>query len=386
MCRPDVRFFWLFAFTFSALIGDRVHSQVPASPLAEPSGSAARVIALVELEALVAGLAADSFSTRRRSETRLIEMAVHSEALAEQIKALLRANPFPPPDLELYLSKQRLLSRLEMREREILLERFLYDASFDGRELTGWEQFRDSAGGGHDARLIFAAAVQDRPEIGRLLAGVAIDANRYAEIETLDRHDIASWSVVLSLASGRNLKPADGATLRLVAHLSNPGSGPEALRDHERRVLSRLVGSFLADAPIDLRDRLVIGLRYDCDQAVESDCRRVLNDPTESPSRIVTALLAASKLNFAAAEIDSWIASFSVDTRVSHVWRSMVPPKTTHRTQVRDVALALALHREGIDPRTRGFGALVADPILVYRPYSLGFESETARRRAHANR
>ncbi|WP_372897573.1 hypothetical protein [Stieleria sp.] len=377
MCRPDARFFWLFTLTLTALITGRVHSQTPASPQTESP---------VELEALVAGLAADSFSTRGRSETRLLAMAIRSELLAEQIKALLRANPFPPPDLELYLSKQRLLSRLEMREHEILMERFLYDASFDGRELTGWEQFRDAAGGGHDARLMFAAAVQDRPEIGRLLAGVATDATRWAEIETLDRHDIASWSVVLSLASARKLKTTDGATLRLVAHLSNPGSGPEALRDHERRVLSRLVSSFLTDAPIDLRDRLVIGLRYDCGQLVESDCRRVLNDPAESPSRIVTALLAASKLNFATAEIDAWIASFSADTRISHVWRSMVPPKTTHRTQVRDVALALALHREGIDPRTRGFGALVADPILVFRPYSLGFESESTRQRAHANR
>ncbi|MDV6028558.1 MAG: hypothetical protein F9B45_00305 [Phycisphaera sp. RhM] len=376
MCRPDARFFWLFTLTLTALVTGRVQSQTAASP---------QTVSSVELEALVAGLAADSFITRGRSKTRLNEMAIQSEVLADQIKALLRANPFPPPDLELYLSKQRLLCRLEIREREILMERFLHDASFDGRELTGWEQFRDSAGGGHDARLIFAAAVQDRPEIGRLLAGVATDANRWAQIETLDRHDIASWSVVLSLASARKLKTADGATLRLVAHLSNPGSGPEALRDHERRVLSRLVGSFLTDAPVDLRDRLVIGLRYDCDQLIESDCRRVLNDPAESPSRIVTALLAASKLNFATAEIDDWIANFSADMRISHVWRSMVPPKTTHRTQVRDVALALTLHREGIDPRTRGFGALVADPILVFRPYSLGFESETARQRAHAN-
>ncbi|QDV47902.1 hypothetical protein Enr13x_78140 [Stieleria neptunia] len=377
MCRPDARFLWLFTLTLTALITGRVQSQTPASTQTEPR---------VEFEALVAGLAADSFATRGRSETRLIDLAIHSESSADQIKALLRANPFPPPDLELYLSKQRLLNRLEMREREILMERFLYDASFDGRELAGWEQFRDSAGGGHDARLVFASAVQDRPEIGRLLAGVATDANCWSEIETLDRHDIASWSVVLSLASARKRKTADGATLRLVAHLSNPGSGPEALRDHESRVLSRLVGSFLTETPIDLRDRLVIGLRYDCDRIVESDCRRALNDPTESPSRIVTALLAASELNFAAAEIDTWITSFSADTRVSHVWRSMVPPKTTHRTQVRDVALALALHRQGIDPRTRGFGALVADPILVFRPYSLGFESETARQRAHAHR
>ena len=386
MCRPDTRSVWLFALTLTALIGGRVQSQTPASPRTVPPGSTARAVPPDELETLVAGLAAESFATRGRSETRLIEMSIQNEALAERVKARLRANPFPPADLELYLSKQRLLNRLEMREREVLLERVLYDPSFAGCELAGWKQFRDSAGGDHDARLVFAAAVQDRPAVGHLLAGVPTDAIDRAEIETLDRHDIASWSVVISLASARPLKTADGATIRLVAHLRNPGTGPEALRDHERRVLSRLVGSFLTAAPIDLRDRLVIGLRYDCDQMVESDCRRVLNDPAETPSRIVTALLAASKLNFAAAEVDNWIESFSQDVRVSHVWRSMVPPKTTHRTQVRDVALALAFHRAGIDPRTRGFGALVADPILVFRPYSLGFESETARQRAHANR
>ncbi|WP_182865612.1 hypothetical protein [Stieleria mannarensis] len=338
----------------------------------------------VELQTWVAELGSDSFTTRRRAESKLIGHAIGDQKVAEQVKALLGDNPFPPADMERYLSKRRLLSRLELHAREMLMDRFLYDPAFDRNSLIGWESFRRCAGDTHDARLMFRGAVQGRPDIGRLLAAGPTEAVQWADPETLDRHDSAGWSVALALGCQQQSAVADPQLVRLVAMLRHPGTGPDPLRDHEQRVLSRIIASLLTSAPIDLRDRLVIGLRYGCDEVVQADCRTALNDPSESPSRIVAALLAASKLNFAPTEIDQWIASFSGDDRVSHVWRSMMPPKTTHRTQVRDVALALKLHRAGIDPRTRGFNALTADPILVFRPYSLGFETESSRRRTHA--
>ncbi|QEF96101.1 hypothetical protein Mal15_01270 [Stieleria maiorica] len=394
MCRPDSRSLWLIALTAGGWWFGSATCQDPTPAALHDVASSHKPAAVVipdgavphdELVGLVAGLGSESFATRHRAESKLIGYAIGDQSVAEQVKALLRDNPFPPQDIECYLSKRRLLNRLEMRERDLLMERFLYDPAFDRSSLPGWEQFRQCAGDTHDARLVFRCAVEDRLGIGRLLADGPTEAVRLTELETLDRHDSAGWSVALTLACRQQRTVADPQTVRLVALLRHPGTGPAPWREHEQRVLSRIIASLLTSTPIDLRDRLVIGLRYGCDDVVESDCRSTLNDPDESPSRIVAALLAASKLDFAPTEIDQWITSYSGDDRVSHVWRSMMPPKTTHRTQVRDVALALKLHRAGIDPRTRGFDALAADPILVFRPYSLGFETESSRRRTHAN-
>ncbi|MCA9137465.1 MAG: hypothetical protein KDB00_11920, partial [Planctomycetales bacterium] len=336
-----------------------------------------------QIAALVADLGADLFTTRQRSEIRLVDIATRDSGSAEAVKAVLRDNPFPPQDLELFLGKKRLLERLESSDREVRIDRFLHDPSFDQRLIPGWEQFRQFAGDGIDARLVFAALIQHHPQVGRRLGSPDGAPIQMPDFDSIDRDDTATWTMLLWASIQQSRRTIDDTSIRLTASLCRVGGGPEPLRDHERRVVSRLIASYLTRAPIDVRDRMVIGLRYGCTEIVHQDCRQILTDPSESPSRIVTAMLAASVIDLSPSETDQWINSFLTDWRVSHVWRSMMPPKTTHRTQVRDVALALQLHRSGIDPRTRGFEALVADPILVFRPYSLGFESDDARSRAH---
>ena len=338
------------------------------------------------MERWISLLASDSYATRKRSELHLFQLATGNREQFLRMQALLRpSSETPPSDLELYLAKQRLLELIEAHRREIELDRFLYDPSFDHRTVVGWDSFRRHAGDGRDARLVFVAAVKERPDWGHQFDRLADHTIALPNLDKIDRQDTANWSLVLWNECENAAKVADKDTVRLTATLRCMGTGPSPCREHEQRVMSRLVGRYLRLAPIDLRDRIVIGLRYHCAEMIESDCRRVLNDPTESPSRVVTAMLASSSLNFCPSEIDNWIEDYQDDSRVSHVWRSMVPPKTTHRTQVGDVALALKLHRDGIDPRTRGFAALVADPILVFRPYSLGFETEQARVLAHTN-
>lgn len=336
-----------------------------------------------DIESLVADLGSNSFATRQRSESRLVEIAARDFESARTVEAVLRNNPFPSSDLELFLGKKRLLEQILSSERDARMDRFLHDPTFDPHSIPGWDQFCQFAGDGIDSRLVFAALVEHRPRIGRWLGNPDSAPIEMPRFDQIDRQDTATWAMLLWAATQQTRPTIDEATMRLTASLSRVGGGPEPRRDHEQRVISRLIASYLARAPIDVRDRIAIGVRYECTEIVLADCRQILGDPTESPSRIVTAMLAASALDLSPSETDHWINNFLTDGRVSHVWRSMMPPKTTHRTQVRDVALALKLHRSGIDPRSRGFEALVADPILVFRPYSLGFESDDARRRTH---
>jgi hypothetical protein len=337
------------------------------------------------IERWVALLGSDSYASRKRSEIRLFQLATADNEQFLRLKSLLRTQEKPPTDLELHLAKRRLLDLIETHQRQVEMDRFLYDPTFDHHAVDGWDPFRRHAGDGLDARLVFAAAAKEQPGWAHQFDRLAGNRIALPDLDQIARQDTAAWSLVLWTECEKAAKVADRDTMRLTATLRCMGTGPSPRHEHEQRVLSRLIHRYLRLAPIDLRDRIVIGLRYQCNEVIESGCRRVLNDPTESPSRIVTALLAASVLNFSPQEIDGWIEDFREDSRVSHVWRSMLPPKTTHRTQVRDVALALEFHRAGIDPRTRGFAALVADPILVFRPYSLGFETDQSRGFAHAN-
>lgn len=339
-----------------------------------------------EVIELVAKLGADSYETRSKSARRLTEIA-HSggSVSAQQIADLLRDNPFPPDDLEVYLSKKRLLQQVEAAVRERQLDRLLHDPSFDRSSVAGWDQFRAHAGEGLDARLVFTAAVRADPEIGQRLSEARYRSQQLPDFDKIRRQDTATWSITLCAVCQRQGQVSSEDLMRLTASLRGAGTGPEPMRDHERRVISRLVGDCLSSVPMDLRDRMVIALRYQCSQILSSDWRLVLGDPSQSPSRVVIAMLAASAVNPVSSEVDEFIDYFLKDERVSHVSRSLLHPKTTHRTQVRDVALALKLHRSGRDPREQGFSALEADPVLVFRPYSLGFESDQTRCQAHTD-
>lgn len=52
------------------------------------------------------------------------------------------------------------------------------------------------------------------------------------------------------------------------------------------------------------------------------------------------------------------------------------------KTQVRDVALAVAISRAGYDPTRFGFAHAKPDPYTVYSPATLGFENDTQRKHA----
>ena len=335
-------------------------------------------------------LGASSYRSRRASQRRLLELSGSSTTQADRVRDLLLASKFPTGDLELDLAKQRLVSAIDQQQAELRMDQFLHDPRFDKRSVTGWEQFARFAGSDLDARLVFAAILDQHPSFGHVIAGRVTtpseqtDAPAAPSAAPSAAPDITTWFAALAMACQQVGERVDEQTMHMVSMLRSPGAGPEPSREHERQVCKSLVGSYLSRAPIDARDRLVIAARYGCKQIVESECRRVLSDPSESPSRLVTALLAASATELDEHELRQWTARYRHDPRVSHVWRSMVPPKTTRRTQVRDVALAVELHRSGIDPRERGYDALEADPILVFRPYSLGFESESERAKTHA--
>ncbi len=209
--------------------------------------------------------------------------------------------------------------------------------------------------------------------------------------EQISPADGNGWSMLLIALANRDASNEDETVqrdfvrchYRLVAILRRMGSGPMPERVSDQLVITRLITRYLTLADVDDRDLLMIAARFGCQELAESQCRKILSDSARSASSVTTALMTASAIGMPEREIDGWLKRCRSDHRVSHVWRSDMAPNVTYKVQVRDIALALHLHRAGVDPRQRGFEALVADPVLVYRAYSLGFPDDAQRQRSH---
>lgn len=346
---------------------------------------------------LIDTLSSDSYTARTSAEQTLLWLASQDSSAETLIRQQLsdsmrRSETEIRNDLEGHLSRSKILARLRQRAAEVLRDRFLHDPSFKRESVAGWEAFRKYAGDDAASRMLFVELLRRDIRPNQLFESAFVN-QVVADFDSIDPHDMVRWTAILVAACHHTANQQDGRgtapselTIRLGAALRCEGTGPMPGRESQGNVIGRLITHFLQSPSIDARDRIVIAMRYRCHQITRDECQRILANPSQSPSRIVTALLAISALEPQGQEVATWINHYQSDTRVSHVWRSMVPPKTTRRTQIRDVAYALQLRRAGHDPRDYGFDALVADPVLVYRPYSLGFESDADRQRAVQHR
>ncbi|KAA5542291.1 hypothetical protein FYK55_15950 [Roseiconus nitratireducens] len=338
-----------------------------------------------DLSTWVKHLSDDSYTARLVARERLLQYAERGAEESEAVEARLRQPVSPRRDLESYLARRSLLQAMAQVSERRRLDRFLHDPAFDRDRLEGWSAFRRHAGDDSVSRRLFATIFQRFPDQLQRLSD-SQSASLIQPPETLDRNDSAAWAMALVAACESHEQHLGENTFRLVSALRCFGTGPLPNSEGERHVIKRLVGAYLQTSPADVRDRMTIGVRFECREQTLQLCRLVLDDPSQSPSATVTAMLAASALEGPSETIDAWIQRYGTDSRTSHVWRSLVEPKTTRRTQVRDVAAALQLHREGRDPREHGFTALIADPILVFQAYSLGFASEQERQEAQRQR
>jgi hypothetical protein len=392
----------LFAGALSIGIGQLDSPANPPANISRPAadGNAPATPAGQEtVQRWVSELSSHSFSTRQRAHRRLLQLAITDAATRDRVERELRKPVSPRSDLEGFLARKSLLETLAAIERETIRDRFLHDPSFDAHSLAGWTEFAALAGSDIAARKMFVAALRRDPNFGTVLAHGQTLINRHSTPSNggcMDSQDIAGWTMALAIAchskrssahsQGANPPVIDPRTINMVTCLRRVDGGPQPVKESQRRVLMRLLGHFLDRGGIDRCDQIVIATKYGRHDLAHSLCRQVLRDPRQPASRTVTALLALAKIadRQSAAEMDRFLATYRGDERVSHVWRSFAPTKTVYHTQVRDVALAIEIYRRGRDPRECGFDALVADPFLVFRPYSLGFTTDAAREQAHA--
>ena len=300
------------------------------------------------------------------------------------------------PSFEVRTATAELIAVIEQRRRDEQLSRLVDTATIASDiDLPGWDRFARLVGHDRSARTTFAKLSDS---FSRGLKDLPRFAARIAKSEDArwDPYDVAAdqhirwmmliWADIVDHGNGHHrLSP------RIANALSNPSMGPELIcdgEDHHKEdseIVCRLIGRWIesqSQTP-STRTTLQIAMRYRCDEQARRLCQTTLANPSPAAAT-VTAMLAASAITTEDDdELTHELWRHVDDDRTSHVWQTIASKKTKIRTQVRDVAIALLLHRRGIDPREVGFAELQADPVFLFTDCSLGFADEATRRATH---
>lgn len=334
---------------------------------------------------LVEQLSHDRYHTRESATRELIERAIsgdHSEQenVTASLEQGLRSHSFERREACQRILEEISIARCDQQLRRLLNPRCRPDSI----KISGWDLFRGIAGDDIEARKFFARLFEHHSDTLHRLHSMRDSQPRESLLGKLDpwrlpAEDSAAWALLLLAESERCKFKSQPFNSRLGTALSCSPMGPTVNRCSESRVLRRLIAHWIQihEQRHAQRDRLLIAMRYGCDDVAVEICSRILDDRSATPATEVTALLAAAALRRNDLELQARLRL--QDSRTAHVWQQVTSRKVKIRTQVKDVALAVLMYHHGLDPRQAGYRDLQADPSFVYRDHSLGFPNPDAR-------
>lgn len=332
---------------------------------------------------LVQLLGHDSFQTRLRAQRVL-----HKQGPTKEVTGALLSG-LKSHSLEIRESSRRLLKQFDLQKFDRELGR-LNSPHVDSADvkLAGWNEFSQLAGNDLWARRLYAKIIKKHYSLIRKLirqAPAAAQDRFLADVDPyrLPTADSVSWAMLLFCDSLETDLRRPDLSSRILNSLSHSGLGPSRTTGGDRLVIERLVGRWLENhLQVGIvRDRLLVAMRYRRHQLASQLCTTTLADYSATASAQSTAMLCATVLGHE--DLRDKLIQRLDDHRTAHVWQLIASRQTKIRTQVRDVALALLLYQQGMDPRKFGYMELQADPLMLYRDHSLGFADDTSREAAH---
>jgi hypothetical protein len=334
---------------------------------------------------LVKKLSHPSYQTRSRARRDLL-----SRGPTVEVRGALAAG-LKSESLEVRQHAHEILQQFDFASFNEQLDRLTNLAvPADEIRLTGWQQFSTFADSSPSSRRLYGRiALQHSGVIEQLDR----DGSRSAAVQRfiagadpyrLPPQDAVRWALLLYCDSLEIDLGRPDLSPRILDSLTQSGLGPTQTATGDRQVLQQLIEHWVAVHPSvgTVRSQLVVAMRYQCDSLSRKLADQTLADPSAAASAQATAMLCATVLGYD--DLTARLRQRLEDGRTAHEWQLIPSRKTKIRTQVRDVALAVLLHRQGIDPRQVGFVELQADPLMLYRDHSLGFADDDQRAAAHA--
>ena len=343
----------------------------------------------VSVTELVDRLDSESYQLRQSSMRRLLEIGKDSRGQAEAVRKALRQG-LTHKSLEVRSACQHSLATLREFETDREIVRLL-DLRIHSEDiaLPGWQTCSQLLGDDRQIRHRFASLTRKHPSLVRALDNNTPIAVSLRALISLDPYqispsDLDRWIILLLLETVHSADLPANLAYRTCMSLSNSQLGPKPVHANEVELFGRVIDRWLSSRTQDnpMRESLLIAMRFGCIERAFQLSEQVLKNELSPPATVVTAMLCANAIELPGCE--DLIESRLSDQRTAHVWQLIALRKTKIRTQVRDVAIALQLHRHGIDPRAAGFVELQADPRMVFLDHSLGFADNRSREDAHA--
>lgn len=347
-----------------------------------PDESTARI------ESWIQQLGDDSYEQRQAATERLIELGPPAkEALVEGLR---------DPDAEIRSRCRRILNVVLDLDHEQRVDAFAADTTGrDGHGLPGWRRYRQLAGDDPAARELFVAMQRDEPyliEVSESAPQFVADAFQ-VRCEQLQQEVFATdlgqrQSVSLGTVAALFFVASNGQVAvsdQMVSYLHSFSYQPtfqqtlqEGAADRFAPPLRKLLGAWVGRSTTSLSNyqNFVLALRYDLSEALRP-ALDALQTEQGKPHVLHYALFIVGR--FGGPEHLDAVESLLADSDVCgtfHVDDLELP------TEVRDLALAVALHLTAQDHEEYGYAALRRNPQLLFLPNTIGFRTSAARESA----
>jgi hypothetical protein len=339
---------------------------------------------------LVQQLGDPSFFVREEASKKLVSQgAAGKAALSEALD---------DPDVEIRRRARQILQRVIHNEFEARLAAFVADV--DGKQqhrLPGWKRFRSLVGDSRDARRLFAdmmrsehallsAYEKQTPDLSDLFAARVAwlqsqGASGISSTQLLPPPAVATLLLIGSDPAGKEYPQSVGQLYQLLYY---PMAKQAITAGSHPAILRTLLETWTnAASSIGSHYGIMIALKYDLRESGLEQARKLINQPTPSPSMLQYAIISVGR--FGGEEHVGLLTPLLDNKTVCHTWSNPQLKKNgTIKIQVRDVALVVLLRMKGKDPAQFGFKLLRESPETLYYVYTFGFIDDEEREAVHS--
>jgi hypothetical protein len=354
--------------------------RTPADPTVVPAGGATSD----QIELLIRQLGDPSFAVRQRATRQLMELGVAArDALAQAAD---------DADAEVRVRARSVLGAVADADFRARLEAFSSD--YDGsrkRSLPGWEQFASQFGGGRVARQAFVEMQRAEPQLLEAFAkgNKAVNEAVQLRCQTLSQQAMQNPREALlpigTIASMLLVGSSEGVVideqvgsqlftwmLYQQAFQKNAASGPWA------PMLKKLLGRWVikdTNATATVQN-LMFAASYELKPEALQLATRVLGNENNHSNVRQYAILIVGR--FGGKEHLTLIDKLLHDTTSCGTFHMGNPPQQVD-LQIRDIALAVAVHLSGQSLRDYNFLLAQPNPTTLFQVNTLVFQDPAKR-------
>lgn len=377
---------WPRAFGIVAALAVASHSFRPVTagnPLGDAAATVSPVVSAAEIQRLVGELGSDSFATRQRATRELTALGI---AAREPLEQAIRDG-----DAEVRVRARAILASVTEADFQVRLEAFAAD--YDGsakQTLPGWSAFAAQFGSTRAARQIFVEMQRAEPELLEAFgkADKSLDTvlnERCQAISQAATHgqreesmSIGTVATLLLVGASDEVTVEEQPGVQLFSWMiyqpafqRNARVGPYAA------MLKKLLGRWVMKDSTATVQNLLFAATYELKpEAVQLASRVLTAEPLQQATARQYAMLVVGR--FGDKQHVPMLEKLFTDATSLGTVQSSVPSRQVE-LQVRDIALAAALHITKQNLRDYGYVAPQPNPTLLFQVTTLYFNEPALR-------